>query len=368
MSMTPIDCYQADLAKQDFQHDAAQEQTVRHLQRLYEELTQRPSAKAGWLSWITSTLTNDRSTEPMRGLYLWGGVGRGKTYLMDMFFDCLPFADKKRTHFHRFMNKIHEQLKTLRDQTDPLAIVAQRFADTNRVLCFDEFIVKDIGDAMILGGLLKHLLSRKLVLVATSNIPPDELYKDGLQRDHFRPAIELIKNHTEVVQVTGSMDYRLQFLGRANIYFSPVDDAAEAGLLHNFQRIAPEPSVNGATLEIEGRDIQTVRHAGDVVWFDFDVLCAGPRSQNDYLEIAKCFHTVFVSGIPRLDAESDDAARRLINLVDILYDHGVKLLASAAAAPAELYTGTRMRDEFARTTSRLAEMQTHEYLAKTHIA
>lgn len=368
MSTTPIDCYQADLAKQDFQHDPAQEQTVFHLQQLYEDLTKLPAAKRGLLSWITNGITDNQPIEPVRGLYLWGGVGRGKTYLMDMFFDCLPFTAKKRTHFHRFMNKTHEQLKTLREQTDPLAIVAQRFADSTRVLCFDEFIVKDIGDAMILGGLLKHLLSRNMVLVATSNIPPDELYKDGLQRDRFQTAIELIKEHTRVVHITGNVDYRLQFLDRANTYFSPLDGAAEDGLLHNFEHIAPEPGINGVTLEIEGRGIQAVRHAGDVVWFGFEVLCAGPRSQNDYLEIARCFHTVFVSNIPQLDAESDDQARRLINLVDILYDHNVKLLVSAATAPHELYIGTRMRDEFARTTSRLTEMQTHEYLAKTHIA
>ena len=366
--MTPIDCYQVDLCKQDFQHDPAQEQTVLHLQQLYEDLTKRPFAKRGLVSWITNRITNKQPVEPVRGLYLWGGVGRGKTYLMDMFFDCLPFNEKKRTHFHRFMKKTHEQLKTLRDQTDPLAIVAQRFTDSTRVLCFDEFVVKDIGDAMLLGGLLKHLLSRNIVLVATSNIPPDELYKDGLQRDRFQPVIDLIKGHTKIVPVTGNVDYRLRFLDRANTYFSPLDGTADAGLLHNFEHIAPEPVGNGVTLEIEGRDIETLLHAGDVVWFDFEVLCAGPRSQNDYLEIARCFHTVLVSNIPRLDAESDDKARRLINLVDILYDHNVKLLVSAAAAPDELYIGTRMRDEFSRTASRLTEMQTHEYLAKTHIA
>lgn len=367
MSTSPIDCYQAALATQDFRHDPAQEQTVFHLQQLYEDLIERPATRRGWWPWITDRITDKPPAEPVRGLYLWGGVGRGKTYLMDMFFDCLPFAAKKRTHFHRFMNKTHAQLKTLREQTDPLAIVAQRFADPIRVLCFDEFIVKDIGDAMILGGLLKHLLSRKVVLVATSNIPPDELYKDGLQRDRFQPAIELIKKHTRVVEVNGQVDYRLEFLDRANTYFSPLGAAAESGLLHNFDHIAPEPGINGMTLEIEGRVVHTVRHAGGAVWFDFEVLCAGPRSQNDYLEIARCFHTVFISNIPQLDGESDDKARRLINLVDILYDHNVKLLVSAAAAPHELYMGTRMRGEFARTTSRLTEMQTHEYLAKTHI-
>jgi cell division protein ZapE len=368
MSMTPIDCYQADLCQQDFQHDPAQEQIVFHLQQLYEDLTARPVAKRGLLSRITHRISNKELIDSVRGLYLWGGVGRGKTYLMDMFFDCLPFTAKKRTHFHRFMHRTHEQLKTLREQTDPLAIVAQRFSISTRVLCFDEFVVNDIGDAMILGGLLKHLLSRKTVLVATSNIPPDELYKDGLQRDRFQPAIELIKEHTKIVHIAGDVDYRLQFLDRANTYFSPLGGTAETGLLHNFEHIAPETDIKGATLEIDGRDIQTVRHAADVVWFDFEALCAGPRSQNDYLEIARCFHTVFVSNILQLDAESDDKARRLINLVDILYDHNVKLLVSAAAAPSELYIGTRMRDEFARTASRLTEMQTHEYLAKTHIA
>ncbi len=368
MSVTPIDCYRADLGKRDFQYDAAQQQAVFHLQRLYEDLISRPPPKRGRLARFTRRISGKPPIDPVRGVYLWGGVGRGKTYLMDMFFDCLPFPDKKRTHFHRFMNKTHEQLKSLRDATDPLSIVAQRFADSTRVLCFDEFVVKDIGDAMILAVLLKHLLSRHVALVVTSNIPPDALYKDGLQRDRFQPAIELIRGHTKVVEVNGKLDYRLQFLDHAKTYFSPANESAEAGLLHNFEHMIPELGVNGTSLEIHGREIQTKRHAGDVVWFDFDALCVGPRSQNDYLELARCFHTVFVSGIPLLDGESDDQARRLINLVDILYDHNVKLLVSAATAPDGLYIGTRMREEFARTASRLMEMQTHTYLAKTHIA
>ncbi len=362
--MNLLDRYYADLVKNHFKRDASQEKTIAQLQRLYDDLIASRSESTGLLSWF-----NRKSpSEPTRGAYLWGGVGRGKTYLMDLFFDCLPFKEKKRTHFHRFMKKSHEQLKSLRDRPDPLSIIGENFAESSRVLCFDEFIVNDIGDAMILGGLLKHLLARRVVLVATSNIHPDELYKNGLQRDRFQPAIDLIKAHTMVIELDGGADYRLQFLDRANTYFCPIDRTSEDGLRHNFTHLASEPGRAGITLEIEGRNIRTVRHATGVVWFDFMELCGGPRSQNDYLEIARCFHTVLVSNIPRLDADSEDKARRLVNLIDIMYDHNVKFIASAEAEPDDLYHGARMQHEFARTASRLVEMQSHDYLAKKHVA
>ncbi len=362
--MTLLDRYYADVKKHQFKRDASQERTVVQLQRLYDEILRRGMEKTGLLSW----LSRKSHPESIRGVYLWGGVGRGKTYLMDMFYDCLPVAEKKRTHFHRFMKKSHEQLKTLRDQPDPLSKIGKRFAETTRILCFDEFVVHDIGDAMILGGLLKHLLTRGVVLVATSNSHPDELYENGLQRDRFQPAIDLIKEHTDVIELDGGSDYRLQFLDRANTYFCPDDGSSEEGLCHNFTHLAAETGRAGVTLEIEGRTIKTVRHAAGVVWFDFMELCGGPRSQNDYLEIARCFHTVLVSNIPRLDAESEDKARRFVNLIDIVYDHNVKFIAAAAAAPHDLYHGSKIAAEFARTASRLIEMQSHDYLARQHIA
>ena len=362
-TMTPIDCFRTNHQTLDFKYDRPQENTVLHLQQLYENVIDHPGQSLGFLSRFASK----RRTTSIPGIYLWGGVGRGKTYLMDLFFHCLPFADKKRTHFHRFMKKTHEQLKTLRHQADPLSVVAKRFASSTRLLCFDEFIVNDIGDAMILGGLLKHLFAHGVVLVATSNLPPDELYRNGLQRDRFQPAIDLLKARTRIVNIDGGIDYRLQFLDRANIYFSPLNHAAEAGILHNFDHIATEPWASGVILEIEGREIKTVRHATGVVCFDFDELCDGPRSQNDYIELAKCFHSILIANIPQLDDDSWDKARRLINLVDVFYDHNVKLIVSAAVLPQQLYLGLRLRDEFARTTSRLIEMQSHDYLARRHI-
>ncbi len=365
MHRTPVARYRSHLVEDEFRVDPSQERAVAHFQRLYEDLITAPRRTRNWL---TRIFRQSGPTDHLLGLYLWGGTGRGKTYLMDMFYDCLPFAEKKRVHFHRFMKKTHEQLKTLRDRTDPLAVVAERLAGSTRVLCFDEFIVNDIGDAMILSRLLLHLFQSGVVLVATSNIPPEDLYKDGLQRDRFNPAIELIKRYTVVVQVDGSVDYRMRFLDRANIYFTPLDSTARKGLLHNFQHMSPEPGDPAVELEIDGRTILTVRHATGVVWFGFEVLCGGPRSQNDYIELARCFHTFFVSDIPRLDEDSNDRARRLINLVDILYDHNVKLVVSAAAQPEQLYLGVRLRDEFARTISRLIEMQSKNYLAKRHLS
>ena len=363
--MTPLARYQADLKRDDFTHDPAQERAVKLLQELYDRLM---AGEARTRRSLFDRFRPQRGLwRPVPGLYLWGGVGRGKTYVVDMFFDCLPFAEKKRTHFHRFMSKVHEQLKGLRDQKDPLAVIGQRFAESARVLCFDEFIVNDIGDAIILAGLLRNLFERGVTLVATSNIEPDGLYKDGLQRDRFLPAIEMIKQNTQVVEVDGGTDYRLEFLDHAQIYFCPLDERAEAGLLYNFEHVAPESGHTGVVLEVEGREINTVRHADGVVWFDFREICGGPRSQNDYLELARCFHTMVVSNIPRLDADTDDQGRRLINLIDVMYDRNVKLIASAEAEPSELYSGTRLAGEFQRTASRMNEMRAHDYLAKKHL-
>ncbi len=363
--MTPIECYRVDLEREDFQYDRAQEHAIIQLQKLYEELTYVPRLRRSFLSRFATKRSHG---EPVKGLYLWGGVGRGKTYLADLFFDCLPFAEKKRTHFHRFMHKIHGELRTLRDQRDPLAIIGERFARSARVLCFDEFIVNDIADAMILAGLLKALFSRGVTLVATSNIPPEELYEGGLQRDRFVPAIDLIRRHADVVQVDGGTDYRLQFLDRAEIFFHPLDERAHTGLANNFEHIAPEFGHQDVTLEVDGRDIRAVRRADGVVWFDFEEICGGPRSQSDYIELSRCFHTILLSNIPRLTAEHDDQARRLINLIDVMYDRNVKLIASAAHAPEALYTGTRLGAEFRRTASRMIEMQSHDYLARKHLS
>lgn len=364
----PLQSYQRDLRRPDFQHDPAQEEAVRRLQRVADELdTPAPvaPARSGLLSrWFGRA---PEPAAPVRGLYLWGGVGRGKTYLMDTFFHALERDDKRRLHFHRFMKWVHDQLKTLDDQQDPLAIVARRLADRCRLLCLDEFFVADITDAMLLSGLLKALFGRGVTLVTTSNIPPDELYKDGLQRARFLPAIELLKTHLEVFNMDGGVDYRLRYLDTVRLYHTPLDDEADARLLDAFEHISPEAGRPGGRLDIEGRSIPTRRQGDGVVWFDFAALCDGPRSQNDYIEIARLYHTVVLSGIPVLDRDREDPARRFLNLVDEFYDRHVKLILSAAAPVDELYQGERLRFEYQRTVSRLQEMQSHEYLALEHL-
>lgn len=362
--MTPVESYTQDLKRTDFVHDPAQEQAVAVLQRVYEDLMHTEMPQTGWISRLFS---RNQNYLPAKGLYLWGGVGRGKTYLVDLFFECLPFENKKRVHFHRFMRKVHEQLSKQRHLQDPLNKIATQFATEFRILCFDEFIVTDITDAMLLGGLLNHLFNNGVTLVATSNIGPDDLYKDGLQRDRFQPAIDLINGHTVVHELRGNTDYRLRFLDKAEIYFHPHDDRAIFGLENNFEHIVSEAAEFDVSLEIEGREITAIRHANGVVWFDFDEICGGPRSQNDYLELAKCFHTIVVSDIPVLSSATDNHARRFINLIDILYDRNVKFMGSGSRPPYQLYQGERLRLEFNRTASRLVEMQSTDYLSRPHL-
>ncbi|MGB5245613.1 MAG: cell division protein ZapE [Woeseia sp.] len=303
-----------------------------------------------------------------RGLYLWGGVGRGKTFLMDLFYDTLRIRRKRRIHFHRMMQEVHQRLGKLDDERDPLDLVAAQLAREAHVLCFDEFFVSDIGDAMILGRLLTGLFKRGVVLVTTSNLPPDELYANGLQRERFLPAIELLKQHTQVVAMDGGEDYRLRLLQRAGTYLTPEGPDTLARLTQFFEDVAPGKIVEARQLDINGRPIDTLRSAKGVAWFDFPELCEGPRSQTDYIEIARWYHTVIISGLPQFDGQADDAARRFIALVDEFYDRRVKLLISAAVPAAELYGGRRLGFEFQRTLSRLSEMQTQDYLHAPHRA
>lgn len=363
--MTPLERYRQDLERPDFFDDPEQLRVVEHLQKLHDDLVKQPTDRPGLLSRLG---LRNGATDPVAGLYIWGPVGRGKTWLVDLFFESLPFEAKQRTHFHRFMRRVHNELKSLRERRDPLAIVAERFAGQTRVLCFDEFVVNDITDAMILGGLLDRLFDLGVTLVATSNVAPDDLYKDGLQRDRFLPAIESIKTHTRVVHVQGTMDYRLQFLERARTYLTPPGPDADEALRHNFDHVAPESGREGELLEVEGRELQTVRVADGVVWFEFEVICGGPRSQNDYIELASCFHTVMVSHVPVFTTDDNDSARRFINLIDVMYDRRVTMLFSAEASPDRLYQGRRLAEEFKRTASRLVEMQSKQYLAQTHLA
>ena len=361
--MTPLERYEQDLQRPDFFRDEAQANAVRHLQRLYDDLVKQPSNSGGLFGRLFA-----KKPAPIKGIYFWGGVGRGKTYLVDTFFDALPFEQKMRTHFHRFMKRVHEELTQLEGEKNPLTIVAKRLADEARVICFDEFFVSDITDAMILGGLFEELFGHGVTLVATSNIVPDGLYKDGLQRARFLPAIALIKEHTEVVNVDSGIDYRLRALEQAELFHWPlspaVDQALEASfksLLHGTVKVEENVS-----LTIEKREIIARKVAGDVAWFDFRAVCDGPRSQNDYIELGKIFSTVILSDVEQMDTYHEDVARRFINLVDEFYDRNVKLIISAEVALTELYKGKRLAFEFERTESRLLEMQSQEFLEREH--
>lgn len=363
--MTPWLRYQADLEREGFSHDPAQEHAVLLLQDLYERLVERYNRRESGIGGLLKRLREQRS-EPELGLYLWGGVGRGKTYLVDTFFDCLPFERKLRTHFHRFMQRVHAELTSLEGEKNPLEIVADRLAEEAIVICFDEFFVTDIGDAMILGGLMEALFARGVTLVATSNIVPENLYENGLQRQRFLPAIALVQKYTKVVNVDAGIDYRLRTLQQAELYHSPLDACADLSLRTSFEALAVEPGKHWERIEINGRYITCRCLAEDVAWFDFAELCDGPRSQNDYIELARIFHAVLISGVPRFTADLNDQARRFVNLVDEFYDRNVKLVMTADAPLLELYGGGSLAFEFQRTQSRLQEMQSHEYLAREH--
>ncbi len=366
--MTLFERYQQDLNKDGFVYDAAQEMAVKHLQRLYDDLLAEPVQLPPHLK--LAKLIKKQKTGPIKGLYFWGGVGRGKTYLVDTFYDSLPFEQKVRTHFHRFMQRVHQELKSLEGQKDPLKIVARRFAGEARIICFDEFFVTDITDAMILGRLFEELFGLGVTLVATSNIVPDQLYKDGLQRARFLPAIELINRHTDVVNVDSGIDYRLRVLEQAEIFHYPLDEEANISLQRSFEQLVPDIDHvhRGEVLQIENRDIYSIQICDDVAWFTFAELCDGPRSQNDYIELGKIFHAILLSDVPQMDGSMDDQGRRFVNLVDEFYDRGVKLIISAAVPLEELYMGTQLEFVFQRTVSRLQEMQSHDYLALEHKA
>ena len=368
----PYERYRRDLQREGFQHDPAQERAVLYLQKIYDQLMAQPepaSAKKPGLFARLAGRDKPAAAGPpaVRGLYLWGGVGRGKTYLVDTIADALPLERKQRIHIHSFMRSVHAELKDLKNQQDPLKSVARRFAEKARVICLDEFFVADITDAMLLDGLLRELFASGVTLITTSNIEPDGLYKDGLQRARFLPAIELIKQHLDVLNVDGGVDYRLRYLEKAEIYNCPLDDRDEQILNELFDHIAPEPGHRGGDLEIEGRFIPTLREADGIVWFSFRAICDGPRGTADYIEIARCFHTVLISNVPVLDWQMENQARRFVNLVDEFYDRGVKLALSAAAPLLQLYQGEKLKFEFQRTVSRLQEMQSHEYLERPHL-
>jgi cell division protein ZapE len=358
--------YAAQLAAHRFTSDDAQLAVVRKLEELRQRvLAAKPRAGIELPRWLATLLRGD-PVAPLGGLYLWGSVGRGKTWLMDLFCASLPRSLVRRRHFHRFMHEVHQHLGRLHHHLSPLEHVARAIARDVRVLCFDELYVADIADAMILGGLFAGLLRRGVALVATSNVPPHELYAGGLQRQRFLPAIALLEQRLEVVRLAGSIDYRLRQLTAAGTYL-PADAADTAArLLALFGELASQETGGGGSIEIAGRAIPVVRVGPGVAWFEFAALCGDARSQEDYIEVAREYQSVILAGVPVLDGAHENEARRFIALVDELYDHNVKLIVSAAAAPAELYRGERLGALFARTASRLTEMQSEEYLARGH--
>ncbi len=354
--------WEKSLEREGHDRDPAQAAVVARLEALQQALEKSSRSRR------LADRVLRRPPAAVRGLYLWGSVGRGKTFLMDLFFETLALERKERVHFHRIMDDVHARMNALGDVSDPLDSVAADIARRARVLCFDEFFVSDIADAMILGRLLGGLFSRGTTLVATSNVAPADLYRDGLQRAQFLPAIELLEAHTEVVELEGDTDYRLRLLEAAGTYLVPDDDAARRRLDRLFCETAFTHVEDRRQLLINGRNIEARRCSKGIAWFDFEAVCAGPRSQSDYIELARWYPTVIVSGVPRFDPTRDNEARRFIALVDEFYDRRVKLILSAAAEPDALYSGEKLAFEFERTASRLMEMQTSEYLARPHLA
>jgi cell division protein ZapE len=357
--------YEAALARHGYQPDPAQLHAIAKLDDLAGRLRSAEAPERGALARVLGRLRGPKRGPGERGLYLWGGVGRGKTFLMDLFHAHVG-VPARREHFHRFMKDVHGRLRELRETPEPLDLVAAEMAAEMRVLCLDELFVADIADAMLLAGLFTGLVDRGVSLVFTSNAPPVELYRDGLQRQRFLPAIALIERSTEVINVDAGHDYRLRVLEKAPLYLDAGVPGSRERLERRFAELGDGEPTGPGVIEIEGRPLPYVAMTEEAIWFDFAAICDGPRSQADYVEIARDFHTVAVADVPRLDSTREDQARRFIALVDEFYDRGVKLLLAAHAPPDTLYAGDRLRFEFERTRSRLAEMQTKEYLARPH--
>ena len=359
--------YNQALKSKQLDPDKGQQYLVKRLKAFEDRLkvNQSNSQYSPLRKMLMSIRRSNLNDTTIKGVYIWGSVGRGKTHLMDMFYDCLPLEQKMRLHFHRFMQEVHYHLGSIKDQENPLELVADRFRSRASVICLDELFVSDIGDAMILAGLLEALFARGISLVTTSNCHPDDLYKGGLQRQKFLPAIDHIKQNTDIVELRGNIDHRLNFLENADLYHFPLDDLADEIMLDNFMNVSHEPGIEGEKLTIEGRKINTVRCSEGVVWFEFSELCAGPRSTADYIKIARCFNTVLISNIPVL-SQTDDLAKRFIMAIDEFYDRNVKVIISAEADVHELYSGQKLAFEFQRTVSRLIEMRSYNYLGQAH--
>jgi cell division protein ZapE len=353
--MNVTEYYEHELQTRGYQSDAAQLAAVERLQRCYDEWVAYKARRSNAFKKLIV------HPELPRGVYMWGGVGRGKSFLMDSFFAVVPVQRKTRLHFHEFMREVHRELEELKGTADPLDELGRRIAKRYRLICFDEFHVSDIADAMILYRLLDRLFGAGVQFVMTSNYDPDLLYPDGLHRDRLLPAVELIKSKLDVINVDAGTDYRKRTLSQVTAYHTPLGAAADKALRADFAKLAAVPD-ESPILRIEKRELKALRKADGVVWFDFATLCGGPRSQNDYLELASRFHAVILSDVPKMSPRNASEARRFTWLIDVFYDHKVKLLMSAAVPAEELYVEGPMANEFARTVSRITEMQSKEYL------
>ena len=369
-SLSPEKMYARALDLDEVLPDPAQRRVIELLQARYVQLMQNPPQRPGTFRRMLArfNMGSAQARTTTQGLYLWGGVGRGKTMMMDMFCSALPAQRRQRMHFHRFMRRVHDALGRYSGQANPLLSIADEIAGAGDVLCFDEFFVSDIGDAMILGEVMTALFRRGVTLVATSNVEPANLYENGLQRSRFLPAIDEIYRHCEVHYIDAGQDFRLRALQHAKLYHFPLNEHAQLSMQENFAALSAEDAKSDVSLRIENRLISAHKVAGDVVWFDFINICEGPRSPNDYIELATLFTTVLISNVPVLDATREDAARRFISLVDEFYDRRVKLILSADKSIANLYQGQRLSFEFQRTQSRLLEMQSESYLGEPHVS
>lgn len=356
-AISVTELYQKSLAERGYKADEAQLQGIAALQRCQDEWANYKSQRSNALTKML------RYPQLPKGVYMYGGVGRGKSFIMDCFFQAVPLERKTRLHFHEFMREVHRQLHELKGVADPLELLAKRMSRRHRLICFDEFHVADVTDAMILHRLLDAMFRNRMSIVSTSNFHPDGLYPNGLHRDRILPAIELLKDHLQVINVDSGTDYRRRTLELANLYLTPLDEQAHARMTEVFGKLA-ETADEDPSLNIEHRVLKAQRRAGGVVWFDFNTLCGGPRSQNDYLELATQFHTILLSDVPHMPVRLASEARRFTWLVDVLYDRRVKLVISAAVPPEQLYTEGPLAHEFPRTVSRLNEMQSKEYLSE----